>query len=472
MADSVLDVPEEDVHQNLRCQENIMATEYDRRNFLKLGASVGAGLALGGVGVSGCANELKGEPPEIRAAAIETVRIGFVGVGGMGSAHVRNFLNIEGVEVRAVCDIVEEKVARIQRLVEEAGQAKPASYCRGETDFKRMCEKEELDLVFNATPWRWHVPVCVAAMKAGKHAATEVPAAVTMDECWQLVETSEKTLRYCVMMENCCYDRTELMILNMVRKGLLGELLHGECGYLHDLRGIKFSSAGEGLWRIAHSIKRNGNLYPTHGLGPVAQCMNINRGDRFDYLVSMSSKSMGLNLYAAEKFGPDSRQAKQKYALGDVNTSLIRTAGGRTIILKHDCDTPRPYSRDIVVQGTKGIVRKYPEEKIYIEGRSEPHTWEPLGSYAEKYEHPLWKALAEKGEGRGHGGMDYIEDYRLIEALRTGTPPDMDVYDAASWSVVSELSERSVAERGHPIDFPDFTRGKWKTNPPLGIIGA
>ncbi len=449
-----------------------MGTEYDRRDFLKLGATVGAGLALGGMSSSGCASRLRGTPPVIEAPPIDTVRIGFVGVGGMGSVHVQNFLNIDGVEVKAICDIVEEKIVRAQKWVQEAGQPKPARYSRGETDFKRMCQTEELDLVFNATPWRWHVPVCVAAMEAGKHAATEVPAAVTLHECWQLVETSEKTGKYCVMMENCCYDRTELMILNMVRKGLLGELLHAECGYLHDLRDIKFSSVGEGLWRIAHSIKRNGDLYPTHGLGPVAQCMNINRGNRFDYLVSMSCNSRGLNLFAASKYGPNSRQAKRKYALGDVVSTLIRTVNGQTIVLKHDTNTPRPYSRDILVQGTKGIVRKYPEERIYIEGRSEPHTWESLEDYRQDYEHPLWKSLAERGEGRGHGGMDYIEDYRLVEALRTGTPPDMDVYDAASWSVVSELSERSVAKRGEPVDFPDFTRGKWKTTAPLGIVGA
>jgi hypothetical protein len=449
-----------------------MTAEYDRRDFLRLTATVGAGLALGGASLSGCSHQLKGVPAEIKADPIDPVRIGFVGVGGMGSVHVRNFLDIDGVEVRAVCDIVEEKVARIQQWVQKAGQPKPSGYSRGETDFKRMCQEEDLDLVFNATPWRWHVPVCLAAMEAGKHAATEVPAAVTLDECWQLVETSERTKKHCVMMENCCYDRVELMILNMVRKGLLGELLHAEAGYLHDLRALKFSTEGEGLWRIAHSIKRNGNLYPTHGLGPVAQCMNINRGDKFDYLVSMSSNSRGLNLFAAKKFGPDSPEAKRKYALGDVNTSLIRTVKGRTIILKHDCDTPRPYSRDVLVQGTNGIVRKYPEEKIHIEGRSEPHSWESLEDYAAEYEHPLWKAHAEKGEGRGHGGMDYIEDYRLIEALRTGTHPDMNVYDAAAWSVVSELSERSVANKSRRVDFPDFTRGKWKTNQPLGIIGA
>ena len=449
-----------------------MLAKYDRRNFLKRSAKLGAGLALGSLSVSGCANHLLGIPTKIKAAPIETIRVGFVGVGGMGSVHVRNFLNIEGVAIRAICDIRGERVAMMQQWVQETGQPKPAGYNRGETDFKRMCQTEELDLVFNATPWEWHVPVCMAAMEAGKHAATEVPAAVTMDECWQLVETAEKTHQYCVMMENCCYDRVELMILNMVRQGLLGELLHAECGYLHDLRDIKLTPEGEGLWRLDHSIRRNGDLYPTHGLGPVAQCMNINRGNRFDYLVSMSCNSRGLNLFAAKKYGPDSPKAKQKYALGDVVSTLIRTAAGQTIILNHDTNTPRPYSRDILVQGTRGIVRKYPEEKIYIEDRSEPHTWEPLENYAGEYEHPLWKAHSAKGQAVGHGGMDYIEDYRLVEALRTGTPPDMDVYDAATLSAVSALTERSIAKRGRPEDFPDFTNGKWKTNAPLGIIGG
>ena len=450
-----------------------MTVQYDRRDFLRLGAAAGTTLALGGASLPGCTKQLKGTPPQIKAAAIDTVRIGFVGVGGMGSVHIKNLLAIEGVQIRAVCDIIEEKVVRIQQWVQEAGQPRPAGYWRSETDFKRMCDRDDLDLVFTATPWRWHVPVCVAAMEAGKHTATEVPAAVTIDECWQLVETSEKTNRYCVMMENCCYSQWMLMVLNMVRKGVFGELLHGQAGYLHDLRALKFSSKGEGLWRRQHSDKRDGNLYPTHGLGPVAQCMDINRGDRFDYLVSMSSKSAGLNLYAAGEFGHDHPLAKQKYALGDINITLIRTVNGKTITLYHDCSAPRPYSRIDLVQGTKGIFRRYPAPpKIYIEGKSPPHEWESIDTYAVEYEHPLWKALKQKGAHTGHGSMDYIEDYRLIKALRGGTVPDMDVYDAASWSVVSELSERSVANKSRPIDFPDFTRGNWKTNPPLGIVEA
>jgi hypothetical protein len=274
------------------------------------------------------------------------------------------------------------------------------------------------------------------------------------------------------MMENCCYDRPELTVLNMVRQGVLGELIHGACGYLHDLRSVKFSSEGEGLWRLAHSIRRNGNLYPTHGLGPMAQWMNINRGDRFDTLVSMSSNSRGLNLYAAKKFGPGSAQARTRYALGDVNTSLIQTRLGKTIVLTHDTNLARPYSRINLIQGTAGIFQGYPS-LIYLEERSpKPDMWEPLENYYAQYEHPLWKELARKGEGRGHGGMDFIEDYRLIQALRSGTPTDMDVYDAAAWSAPVELSERSVARRGRPQEFPDFTRGKWRTNPPLGIVTA
>ncbi|MBT4482048.1 MAG: Gfo/Idh/MocA family oxidoreductase [Candidatus Latescibacteria bacterium] len=454
-------------------KNNKLADDFDRRNFLKMGTAAGLGTALN-LNFSGCAsNALKTAPTPFTVPKIDPVRVGYVGVGGMGTAHVRNLLRIEGVEIRAVCDIVSDRIARAQNLVEEAGQPRPKGYSRGETDFLRLCERDDLDLVYTATPWELHVPVCVAAMEAGKHAATEVPAAVTIDECWQLVETSERTRQYCIMMENCCYDRMELMILHMVRKGMLGEIIHGEAGYLHDLRALKFDfeSKGEALWRTKHSIKRDGNPYPTHGLGPIAQCMNINRGDQFDYLVSMSTKSIGLNQFAANKYGPDHKWAKQKFALGDINVSLIRTMNGGAVTLYHDCSSPRPYSRINLVQGTKGIARKWPN-RIHIEGKSQAHQWEPLEDYQEEYDHPLWKELNDKSKGAGHGGMDYIEDYRLIKCLREGLPLDMDVYDAACWSAISELSERSVANRSKTMDFPDFTRGTWKTRPPLGIVKA
>ncbi len=406
-----------------------------------------------------------------RAPKIPEVRIGFVGVGGMGSAHVNNFLRIPGCRITAVCDIVESKVARVQDQVAAAGFARPTGYSRGPTDFERLCAEEDLDLVFTATPWEWHVPVMLAAMKNGKHGATEVPAAHTVDDCWALVETAEATQKHCVMMENCCYDRPEMLILHMVRKGVFGELLHGECGYLHDLRDIKFSTDGEGLWRRFHAMKRNENLYTTHGLGPIAQCMNVNRGEQFDWIVSASSKTRGLELFAKEHFPEGDSRRDEKFVLGDVNVSLIRTKGGCTIYLAHNCDNPRPYSRILGLQGTKAIFQGYPH-RIHIEGVSPEHTWESWDKYLKQWDHPLWKAQEDNAKGAGHGGMDYLEDLRLIESLRNGEPMDMDVYDAAAWSVVGPLSGRSVAANGEPQKIPDFTRGAWQRRAPLGIVGA
>ncbi len=450
-----------------------MKKKYTRRDFIRTSAAAGAGLALDGILTSSAERQQKltSLPPSKKIASpMEKVRIGFIGVGGMGMAHVGNLLKIEGAELRAVCDIVEWKVERVQAMCQAAGKPRPEGYTRGEHDFKRMCERDDLDLVYSATPWRWHVPMCLEAMNTGKHAAVEVPAAITIEECWNLVETSEKTGKYCIMMENCNYDRVEMMILNMVKKGILGELLHAECGYLHDLRAVKHDLLGEGVWRRDHSMKRNGDLYPTHGLGPVAQCMDINRGNQFDYLVSMGSKTRGLHLYAVERFGPDSPQAKEEYMLDDVVTTLIRTKQEETIVVQHDTSSPRPYSRDILVQGTKGIVRKYPRPLIYIEGRSTPHRWEENLEYRKEFDHPIWTQLKEKSRGAGHGGMDFIEDYRLIDALLNGREPDMDVYDAAAISAVSELSERSISLGSKPLSFPDFTRGMWKKPRELQVM--
>jgi predicted dehydrogenase len=443
----------------------------NRRDFLKIaGAAVGASLAAdtspnAAPAQQAAATSLFAAPP------IAEVRIAFVGVGGMGSAHVGNLLEIPGARVTAVCDIVEEKVRHIQKRVVDAGFPEPAGYWNGPRDFERLCEKEDLDLVYNATPWEWHVPICLAAMKNGKHAATEVPAAMTLDDCWALVEQSEKYRKHCVMMENCNYGRSEMMVYNMLRQGLFGEILHGEGGYLHDLRGVKFANEGEGLWRRAWSRKRNGNLYPTHGLGPVANCMDINRGDRFQYLVSMSGPSRGLQRFAAEHFPEGAPQRAEKFVLGDVNVSLIRTARGRTIYVSHDTNLPRPYSRINLVQGTRGLFQGYPD-RVYIEGRSPEHRWEQASGYLEQYDHPLWTDVASRAEGAGHGGMDYMEDYRLIKCLKEGLPTDMNVYDAAALSAVVHLSERSNARRSAPMDFPDFTRGKWRTTPPLEIVRA
>lgn len=441
---------------------------FSRRDFLKKGVFAGLGLSLARFRPSDLKKRPVEPPESFLAPPLDKVRIGFVGVGLQGTSHILNLLRIDNLEIKAVGDIVEWKVRRIQEWVKAEGHPVPEPYFRSETDFKRMCDRDDIDLIITATPWEWHVPICVYAMKSGKHVATEVPAAVTLDECWELVETSEKTKRYCVMLENCCYSSRALLTLNLVRRGLLGELINGCCGYLHDLREVKFNGKDEALWRTAHSITRNGNLYPTHGLGPVAEAMNINRGDQFESLVSMSSKSRGLNLYCAEKFGPDSVQARQIYALGDLNTSLIRTRNGCTITVFHDTSSPRPYSRIDRIQGTRGIIEGYPD-RVYIEGMSPAHQWESFDRYLSQYEHPLWTMLKEKARGAGHGGMDYLEDFRLIDALLKGRLPDMDVYDAAAWSAVSELSERSVATRGKPVDFPDFTRGAWKTNKPIFI---
>ncbi len=401
------------------------------------------------------------------------VRIGFIGVGGRGTGHVRNLLKLPAVELKAVCDIVPSKAENAQNIVEKAGQARPAIYTKGDLDYKRLCARDDLDLIYVATPWEWHVRMCVEAMKQGKHAATEVPAATTLEECWQLVETSEATGRHCVMLENCCYDRVELMALNMVRNGLLGDPINAECGYLHDLRGIMWAPNGEGQWRLNHSMRRNADLYPTHGLGPVAMTMNINRGNLFDHMVSMASIQAGLSLYAAKKFGKDSPQSKLEIKRGDVVSSLIRTRAGQTILAVHNTSSPRPYSRKFMLQGTLGLIEKYPTARIHVEGKSKGDDWEDLlAVYAKEWEHPLWRELEQKAQGSGHGGMDYILNYRLIQCLMRGEPPDMDVYDAAALSAVTELSERSIANRGRSEDFPDFTRGRWRSRPPIGVVRA
>ncbi|MGE3819138.1 MAG: Gfo/Idh/MocA family protein [Isosphaeraceae bacterium] len=458
-----------------------METRGDRREFLKLGAGLGAAVTMRGTGL------LAGETSK----PLDTVRVGFVGVGVKGSAHVGNLLHMEGVELRAVCDVREIQCAEAQRQAERLGKRPPTAYFRGERDFERLCAEEELDLVYTATPWEWHVPVCLAALNSGKHAATEVPAAITLEDCWNLVEASERSGKHCVMMENVNYRRDEMTILNMVRKGLLGELVHGEAGYRHDTRWLKIRDEGDGLWLGAHHAQRNGNLYPTHGLGPLAWYMNVNRGDRFDYLVSMSSNARGMNLYAREHLPQGHPKRERNYINGDVNSSLIRTVNGLTIVLTHDTDLPRPYSRGNLVQGTRGIVQGFPEFKVCLEGDSHQHAWEPGSAYLERHEHPYWKHVWEAGLGvvtnhppigpvlegatwdwrpeRERMSGDFLEDYRLIQALLKGIPPDYDVYDAASWSAVTALSEASVKDRSRPVDFPDFTRGKWKSAKPVEI---
>jgi len=421
-----------------------MNDQYDRRSFVKTGAVAGVAWAMG----RAC---FAADDAGVQATPIDRVRVGLVGIGARGSHLLTILLGLEGVVVKAVCDLIPDRVARAQEMVAAAKQPEPAGYARGETDFQRLCDTEELDLVINATrPWKWHVPISVAAMTTGKHAATEVPAAETIEECWQLVETAEKTQKYCVMLENCCYFREAMLVQHMVRKGLFGELRHCEAGYQHYAVRARPATVA----RPSEAKVRTANSYPTHPIGPIAQWMDINRGNRFDYLVSMSADGGGENQSA------------------DINTSLIRTVRGQTITLYYDTRLPRPYDLIYRVQGTRGICMAT-TDKIYIEGRSpKPDTWESMQPYYQEFEHPLWKALSERAQSHGgHGGGDWLVMHRLIQALRTGTPPDMDVYDAATWSCITELTEKSVANRSRPMDFPDFTRDRWKTVPPLGIIG-
>jgi hypothetical protein len=439
----------------------------DRRDFLKLS---GTAVAAGALAARKTASvDAQAATALLTAPPIDTVRIAYVGIGGQGSGHVRNLLKIPGCRITAVCDLRRERTEWATKAIRGAGHPARAFYTRGPRDFERLCETEDLDLVYNATPWEWHVPIMLAAMKNGKHAATEVPAAMTIDDCWAMVESAEKHRKHCVLMENCNYDRMEMMVYNMVRKGVLGEILHAEGGYLHDLRSIKFADEGEGLWRRAWAMKLNGNLYPTHGLGPVANCLDNNRGDRFDYMVSMSGPSRGLQDWAAEHVPADSPKRKERYVLGDVNVSLIKTARGRTIVVEHCTNLPRPYSRINMVQGSKGLFQGYPN-RAYIEGRGKADEWVEAQQMLAEFEHPLWKEIAETAKGAGHGGMDFIEDYRLIKCLRDGQPTDFDVYDAASISAVVGLSVESVGRKSAPVDFPDFTRGRWKTAPPLPIV--
>jgi len=440
----------------------------DRRDFLKLsGSAVAAGAIAARTESVAEAQTAAGGP--LAAPPMETVRIGYVGIGGQGSSHVRNLLKIPGCRITAVCDVRPERTDWATKAITAEGHPPPTVYTRGPHDFERLCETEDLDLVYNATPWEFHVPIMLAAMKAGKHTATEVPAAMSVEDCWAMVESAEKYKKHCVLMENCNYDRAEMMVYNMVRQGVFGEILHGEGGYLHDLREIKFADTGEGLWRRAWAAKLNGNLYPTHGLGPVANCLDINRGDRFDHMVSMSGPSRGLQEWAAAHVPADSPKRKEQYVCGDINVSLIQTARGRTIVVQHSTNLARPYSRINLVQGTKGLFQGYPN-RIYVEGRGKADQWQEAQALQAEFEHPLWKEIAEIAKGAGHGGMDYIEDYRLIKCLREGKPTDFNVYDAAAISAVVGLSVQSVSRKSAPVDFPDFSRGRWKTQAPLPIL--
>lgn len=455
-----------------------------RRDFLKLSGLAGAGLLLGGMVAESRAglldrtleNQLSKQRQQrfnmsgYAADKIDTVRIAFIGLGQRGPGAVNRIKNIENVEIKALCDIREDRVRKAEQKLQGTGHT-PDLYFSGAYDWKKICERPDIDLIYICTPWDWHVPMAVFGMEQGKHVAVEVPAATTLEGCWELVETSEKTKKHCMMLENCCYDFFELLTLNMARQGFFGEIIHGEGAYIHDLLGLNFDKDGYyNMWRLKENF-RNGNLYPTHGLGPICQVMDINRGDQMDYLVSTASADFHMKARAEELAESDDFFAgftNHEYR-GNMNTTTVRTKKGRTIMIQHDVSSPRPYSRIHLVSGTKGVARKYPGPAKIGMG----HKWatdEEMKQWEQKYTPEIVRKVGEMAKQiGGHGGMDFMMDWRLIDCLRNGLPLDQDVYDAALWSAIGPLSEWSVANRSNSIDVPDFTAGAWKQNTPVNL---
>ncbi len=444
--------PEEDMVEGGVCT---------RRRFLQLGAA--GAMSLSAAKLTQAAETAARSSMMNVPFAKREPRVAVIGTGGRGTSLLGDLLAVNA-QVAALCDIVEEKAEHAAALVAATGQKKPALYTQGPHHYEELVARNDVDLVLVATPWSWHAPMALASMTAGKDVAVEVPGVTTLDECWQIVHTSEQTRKHCMILENCCYDYNETLILRMIQAGLFGELLYGEGAYIHDLRAELFSNAGEGLWRRTEHTLRNGNLYPTHGLGPVANYMGIQRGDRFETLVSMSAPERGLDAWRKDHLAPDDPRWNERYICGDMNTSLIQTAKGLTITVKHAVSTPHPYDRINLIAGTKGLFQDYPP-RIYFDGMNKDEAFGSLDAY-KQYQHPLWQRegdLARKSGG--HGGMDLIMIYRLLECVREGLAPDLDVYDCAAWASVAPLSVESVKRGSAPVEFPDFTGGKWKDRP-------
>ncbi len=456
-----------------------------RRDFLNTAWMGAAAIAAGGcVSKLGCA--CGGKMATYADKPIENLRVGVIGLG-RGDAGYHGFTLVPGGYVSAICDI---KAARRERALKWlAGKKAPTPKVygdKGPEDWKRMCEDPEVDLIYNATPWELHVPIALYAMKCGKHVATEVPSAFTVDECWELVETSEKTKRHCIQLENCCYGETEMLALSLVRHGLLGEITHGEAAYIHELRAYNYGDWGDrhgygsgywNFWRLRHNAVHGGNQYPTHGLCPICNCMDINRGDRLDWVVSADSKQVAFEEYGRTFYKNDPWRRDLKVKMGDMNTSIIRTINGRTIMLQHNVASPRPYSRINLLQGTRGIFNDYPLRIMFedsIQKDFHDHFYfdeKKTQEIREKYKHPLWKRAGEIAtKVGGHGGMDFLMVLRLSYCLQNGLPPDMNVYDLASTCCLCELTEKSADNRGRSMDIPDFTCGGWKTTKPLDLV--
>ena len=449
-----------------------------RRTFIKTSGLSGLGLA-GMLESFAAENENRFHLPGTArfnmsgyaAPKLDTVRIGFIGLGNRGPAAVDRMTYIDGVDIKALCDLRPDKVNAVKNSLKDKPY-KPEIYTGNENEWKKLCERNDVDLVYIATPWSLHTPMAVYAMNHGKHVCVEVPAAKTIDECWQLVETSERTKKHCIILENCCYDFFELLTLNMARQGLFGEIVHTEGGYIHTLLEGNFSKEKYyDMWRLKENF-RNGNLYPTHGLGPIAQVLNINRGDKMDYLVSMSGNDFQMAAMAKELAAKDDfyKPYAGKRFRGNMNTTTIRTNKGKTIMLQHDVTSPNVYSRIHKVSGTKGSCIKYPLPGRIAFGHEEWVNDTEYKKLEEQYTPPIVKKIGDMAkEVGGHGGMDFLMDWRTIDCLRNGLPVDMNVYDAALWSAVSPLSEKSVANRSASVDIPDFTNGAWKTNKPVDI---
>ena len=402
------------------------------------------------------------------ADPIPVVRVGFVGLGMRGPGAVNRFTHLEGVEIKGLCDLEQKNVSKCQPMLERAGMPKAAEYV-GEEAYKELCERDDVDLIYIATDWLNHTPIALYAMEHGKHVAIEVPAATSLEECWQLVDTSERTRRHCMMLENCVYDFFELTCLNMAQQGVFGEILHAEGAYIHNLS--PYWDDYHGNWRLDFNQKHRGDVYATHGFGPVCQALNIHRGNRLNYLVCMDTKSV-LGLEKAK-----AKMGATEFANGDHTTTLIKTEKGQTIELQHNVYTPRPYNRLYQLTGTKGFANKYPingftftegqlKEGIVPEGqRLDEHGFasqEIMAAALQAYKHPIHKEIEEKAKQvGGHGGMDFVMDYRLVYCLQNGLPLDQDVYDAAEWSCIGELSATSAKHNSMPVAVPDFTRGDW-----------
>jgi predicted dehydrogenase len=462
----------------------------NRRKFFQIAGVTGAGVLSGGLAscnkqgvvteesalasikeAAGRAHPQQFNMCGYAAPKLETVRIGFIGIGSRGPGAIERMSNIEGVEITALCDKDPECVTKGQGILEKHGLPKAKEYSGSEEAWKELCESPDVDLVYICTPWSLHTPMSVYAMESGKHAATEVPAAVTVEEAWQLVETSERTKKHCMMLENCCYDFFELLTLNMARQGFFGEIVHVEGAYIHDLLKSNFAKDSySDMWRLKEN-QRDGSLYPTHGLGPVCQVLNVNRGDKMDYLTSMSTNDFQMGKMAAELAVEDSfyEQFATASYRGNMNTTMVRTTKGKNIMIQHDVTSPRPYSRIHLVSGTEGVARKWPLPGKIAKG----HSWfdeDEMKALEEQYTPKIVKLVGEMAKKvGGHGGMDFLMDWRLIDCLRNGIALDQDVYDAALWSVVAPLSEWSVANKSNSIEVPDFTNGAWKTNKPVDV---